>query len=237
MKVLCVCPTYNRVASNKKLLEEAVESFLQQTYTDSILAIVNDCERQVIHFDHPRVKVFNWCNRACTLGEKYNLAIRMFDTPLVCTWEDDDISLPHRLSYSVKKLGDADYFNPLGNWFLGKELTHEHSQGYCHNSSIYTRKAFEHVGGYDSVTGNQDALMDRKLRKLNAVLYRVPPRDWTYIYRFGVSDLHLSGQANSQDAYDKYSGHAKKSGIFTLRPHFEFNYEKMVRDYIRQHNL
>jgi glycosyltransferase involved in cell wall biosynthesis len=235
--VSCILLTFNRVAAKKHLIDEAVESFLRQTYTDAELVIVNDHPSQIIKFDHPRVKIFNWCNRACSLGEKYNDAIRATDGDLICTWEDDDLALPHRLEYSVNKLGGADYYNPLGYWFLSSKLHHKFSRGYCHNCSIFTRKAFEEVGGYDLVTGNQDGLMDAKLRRKNAVLGPIDPRDWFYIYRFGVSDLHLSGQGDPQKSYEKYAEHATRSGTFILNPHWRIDYSRMVSDYLAENNL
>lgn len=236
-KVSCILPTYNRVAVKIHLINEAVESFLRQTYTDSELLIVNDHEDQTIVFNHPRVRVLNLCNRACTLGEKYNLAIRLTDSPLLMTWEDDDLALPHRIEYSVEKLGTADYYNPLGYWFLNDKLHHQFSGGVCHNCSIFTRDAFEKVGGYDNVTGDQDKRMDAKLRRLKTVLGPIPPRDWFYIYRFGVSDLHLSGQGNPQLAYEKYAERSRRPGTFHLRPHWKIPYDEMVEDYLKSNNL
>src|SRR5688500_5786576 len=114
MKVSCICPTYNRVAVNQTLLDEALHSFLVQSYPHRELIIINDCPDQEIVFDHPLVRVVNAPERFKTLGEKYNAAIRMSDGDAICCWEDDDISLPDRIAKSVESLAGYEYFNPRG---------------------------------------------------------------------------------------------------------------------------
>ena len=53
----CKCITYGRV----KMLEEAIQSFLQQDYpADKCeLVIVNDYPLQILEYNHPQIKIFN----------------------------------------------------------------------------------------------------------------------------------------------------------------------------------
>lgn len=232
MKISCICPTYNRVATRKYLLEEAVESFLRQTYADKELIILNDHPGQVIEFDHPQVQVVNMKERFKTLGEKYNYAISILaDGDAICPWEDDDISLPHRLQLSVEKLGDADYFNPLAYFVLmGGNLTFEQRTGYAHNCSIFRHSAFDKLLGYPEVSGPQDAHMDGMLRQYCRVVDGPLSREEAFfIYRWGVSDMHLSGFHNTQKAYDDYALTARTSGTFTLTPHWVEEYERKIK--------
>ncbi len=238
MKVSCICPTYNRVVVGKHLLEETVQSFLAQTYEDKELIIINDHEKQEIVFDHPQVKVLNLCFRFCTLGQKYNAAVEASTGELICTWEDDDISLPNRLEYSVRKLGNLEYFNPLGYWFLdGRGLHHEHSIGVAHNCSIFRRSAFDAVGGYSDQSGPQDAVMNGKLAGRKHLFERTPPKEWTFIYRWGVSNLHLSAFSNSQQVYEDYAKKAPVGGRFKLDPHWREDYLHMTQQYLEKHQL
>jgi glycosyltransferase involved in cell wall biosynthesis len=233
MKVSCICPTYNRVAARPDLLEEAIESFLKQDYpADKELIVLNDHPGQKIVYTGPQVKVVNYPVRFSTLGEKYNYAIREIAIgDLICTWEDDDISLPHRLSLSVERIGNADYFNPRAYYFAcGGSIKLEYpAQGYAHNCSMFTRKAFVTVGGYPFVSGPQDAHMDGLLRSHCKVVDGLKfPEETFFIYRWGVSDMHLSGQADTQKAYNHYASEATKTGTYYLYPHWAHDYRRDI---------
>ena len=242
MKVSCICPTYDRAAVNQLLLDEAVHSFLVQSYPDRELIIINDCPGQTIVFDHPLVRVVNVPARFKTLGDKYNAAIRMSRGDAICCWEDDDISLPDRILKCVESLAGYDYFNPLGYWLLdGGGLHHTHPIGYAHSCSIFTREAFERVGGYPETSGPQDAILDGLLRRHCRVSPRTLTRDfreWQYIYRWGISHFHLSSHGDgSQQAYDDYSRREKASGTFRLNPRWAVDYPSLIEQHLEKHGL
>ena len=93
-------------------------------------------------FDHPRVRVVNLPDRYRTLGEKYNAMVSLASGSLLAPWEDDDISLPHRLELSRERLGDRDYFNPRRYWFLDDDGLHwDHPMGVGHNLSLFRKRA------------------------------------------------------------------------------------------------
>jgi len=80
----------------RNLAEEAVESFLRQTYPHKRLLIVNT-HPDPVHFeqDYPNIEVHN-CNPDSfdNLNEKYNYALRNVKTNYWCPWDSDDIWLP-----------------------------------------------------------------------------------------------------------------------------------------------
>jgi hypothetical protein len=238
--VSCICPTYGRPPRYQHLLEEAVESFLRQTYPNKELIVLNDCPGQELICDAPGVRVINIPERFPTLGEKYNAAIALARGDLIAPWEDDDISLPWRLSLSVERLGDAGYFNPVRYWFLDHAGLHfDHPMGYGHNHSLFTRQAFETVGGYPAVSGHQDAEMDSALQSSVAWVgpktpgQEVLPRhEWYYIYRWGVSPVHLSGDGSPESFYRKFGEQRFKKGRFVLHPHWRVDYEKATRSLV-----
>jgi hypothetical protein len=81
---------------------------------------------------------------ASFIGDKQNAAVGLARGELIAPWDDDDISLPWRLSLSVERLGDGDYFNSRCYWFLDNEgLNCDHSMGYANNASLFRRAAFE----------------------------------------------------------------------------------------------
>jgi glycosyltransferase involved in cell wall biosynthesis len=238
-KVSCICPTYNRVATQKYLLEETVESFLRQDYPNKELIIINDHPKQKILLKnpHPEIYIINYFERFSTLGRKYNHAINSALGELICTWEDDDISLPNRLSVSVDYIGNHKYFNPRSYFFLSGDIFQFDGQGYSHNCSMFTKEAWKEVGGYPEVSGPQDAQMDGRLRSLNDTIDgrdSLKHKEWFYIYRWGVSNLHLSGYHDTQKVYDDYALQATQEGEYVLIPHWEQDYLKKVNDLINK---
>jgi hypothetical protein len=233
--ISCLCPTFGRCGSPwQHLLEEAVESFLRQTDVHSELLVLNDHPAQEVVFDHPRVRVVNHTPRFRTLGEKYNALVSLASGSLLAPWEDDDISLPHRLEQSREHLGERDYYNPRCYWYLDRDGLHwDHAAGVGHNLSLFRRRAWQIVGGYPAVTGSQDAELDQRLTSHPRVCCRVeaealPVPEWYYVYRWGSSPCHLSGQADMQGLYDSLGAAPAPAGRFTLRPHWREDYPALV---------
>ncbi len=246
MLVSCICPTYGRPPRHQHLLEEAIESFIRQDWPEKELIVVNDCPEQMLELKDPRpdVRIVNMPYRLPSLGDKYNAAVKASYGKYICSWDDDDISLSRRLSFSVEQIGDCHYHNPRRYWFLdGAGLHHEHPSGYAHNASMYSVAAWKTVGGYRAVSGCQDAYMDRALRELGPIVEtpELPPSKWSYIYRWGVSPCHLSAfpDANreSKTYYDNMTKRETKPGKYVLRPHYDQDYEAMCRDHICEHGL
>jgi glycosyltransferase involved in cell wall biosynthesis len=235
--VSCLCPTFGRPPAYQHLLEETIESFLRQDYQNKELVVLNDCPGQVLVCDAPGVRVVNLPGRFPTLGDKYNAAVRLARGELLAPWEDDDISLPWRLSLSVERLGDAAYYNPRRYWFLnGAGLHFDHPMGYGHNLSLFRRSAFEAVGGYPAISGPQDAAMDGALRaKVGCVgeggpdQEKLPVGEWYYIYRWGVQPWHLSSRSETDKFYREVGELPKEKGRFHLTPHWRTDYEAETR--------
>lgn len=221
--ISCICPTYNRIATQPHLLEEAVGCFLSQTYENKELVILNDNPLQTILCEHPQIRIINHPMRFATLGEKYNYAIEQANGEFICPWEDDDLSLPHRLALSREKIGSANYFNPKAYFFsCGDTYRYEAGKGYAHNCSMFRKAAWKAVGGYPHTSGPQDAGMDGLLRSYGGVVDGpVQEEEAFYVYRWGVSELHLSGQGDTQKAYDEYASRATEK--VTRRLHGRIN--------------
>jgi glycosyltransferase involved in cell wall biosynthesis len=209
--VSCICPTYNRPPRYQHLLEEAIESFLRQHYPNKELIVINDCPGQELICDEPGVRVVNVAERFPSLGDKRNAAVGLARGELIAPWDDDDIMLPWRLSHSVERLGDADYFNPRCYWLLDNDGFHEKPLDltvgyYSLNFSLFRRAAFEGVGGYPSVNLGEDYALDATFSELAQVIDpfrgdKEPTRsEWFYIYRRGVSPVHICSSSD-EDFY------------------------------------
>lgn len=233
--VSCLCPTYNRAPASQHLVEEAIASFLRQDYPAKELIVLNDTPGQVLRFEHPQVRIVNTVFRCSTLGEKRNLLASLAAGPLLCPWDDDDISLPWRLSRSVALLGEADYYNPHCYWFLdGQGLHHDHGMGYAYNASICRKTTWDELGGTPSINTGEDAAMDARLRT-RTVAQRppLPLADWFYIYRWGVSPTHLSGVPD-QTFYEAIGARPVARGEFVLKPRWRKDYVALRRSHVAQ---
>lgn len=234
--VSCVCPTYDRPPTKQFLLEEAIESFLRQTYPNKELLVINDCPDQELVCDAPGVRVVNVPARYDSLGEKYNAGIALARGDLIANWDDDDISLPWRLSLAVERMADADYFNPRSFWFMqGDTPSAEPAWSVGHNLSLFRRSAFDAAGGYPPISMGVDQAMDKAFRGNPEC--RVKPadgddelkrEDLSYIYRWGVSQHHLSATPD-ENYWNRIGERPVQAGRFVLRPHWRQDYALEVR--------
>ena len=234
--VSCICPTYNRPPRYQHLLEEAIASFLRQDYPNKELIVLNDCPGQELICDEPGVRVVYVAERYPSIGDKQNAAVGLARGELIAPWDDDDISLPWRLSLSVERLGDADYFNPRCYWFLDNDGLHfDHSMGYANNASLFRRAAFEGVGGYPSKSFGADAALDAAFSGLAYAAVdplrggkKLTRSEWFYIYRWGVSPVHMSG-SGVEDFYREVGKLPVVEGRFQLSPHWRRDYVAETR--------
>lgn len=218
--ISCICPTFGRCPERQHLLEDAITCFLLQTHRDKELIVINDCPSQILVCDAPQVRVVNLPHRFRTLGEKYNYAIGLALGEWIAPWEDDDLCLPHRLAFSLSRLqeSDSEYYNPKSYWFKnGDLLQHEVNTGYAHCASLFTKAAWRKVEGYPA-NCSQDAHMDGRLRaKVPTFNEGLGEEKCFYIYRWGVSDHHVSAHGDADGAYLDYGEKKRPAGRFVLR--------------------
>ena len=202
--ISCLCPTFNRAPTYLHLLEEAVEAWRRCAMLypgESELVILNDCPQQVLACQLPGVRIYNTQQRYPTLGQKRNALCELARYEVLAPWDDDDISLPYRLNDSNRALQDAlgvgrGYVKPGGYWYLnGDSLHHDHGIGVGHNCSLFTFEAWEDVGGYPSVSGNEDLQIDQNFSIADHThIVRQEPATWWYVYCWGRCHRHLSGR-------------------------------------------
>jgi glycosyltransferase involved in cell wall biosynthesis len=249
--ISCLCPTYGRCPDYQWLLEEAIESFVRQTnlymgMEHAELIILNDCPSQELVLDQVvidgrlrpdfQIRIVNLPYRLPSLGDKFNMLVAMARGDLLVPWEDDDISLPERLVQAFYMMRDGiDYWKPPQVWFLqhGMAPVWKHNVGVRHHASIFTRDAWRRFGGYPRASGNQDAIMDSKLMDCRHQIEHfpagIPPAEWQYIYRWGVSPNHLSGNSDCEAAWRAEALKPRQAGRFILRPHWRQDYSALTR--------
>lgn len=224
--VSVLVPTFGRCPSHLWLLNEAVASFIAQTYAGPKECVVlNDCPGQTLTCNAPGVRVINHHERIRSLGMKRQFLCELAWGLVFAVLDDDDLLLPHHLSTAVAALGDRyGYWNPQRSWWLnGKVLHSDHGHGCVHNASAFTRQAWLAAGGYPDVSVIEDQVMDRRLKR--AVEVAVPladdPRLWTHIYRWGISDCHISGGGNPEADWRKRGEQRFPPGSWEIVPGYQ----------------
>ncbi|MDA1056182.1 MAG: glycosyltransferase family A protein [Planctomycetota bacterium] len=157
--ISCIMPTYGR----PRYVHEAVKMFLDQDYPAKELVILNDCAGQVFHCELPNVRVFNTSQRCSSLGEKRNECIKKSRGEFLAIWDDDDVYLPWRLSFSLAELQrwDTDFYRPDGFLaYWGEDFLHDNQTvpGWLSHPTVLLRKSlWEGVGGYAAQDTGEDA--------------------------------------------------------------------------------
>ena len=206
--ISCMCLTYGR----PNILEEAIESFLKQDYRGKKeLLILNDFKEQELIFDHSEVKIVNIPIRFRTVGEKRNACAAHCSYDLLAVWDDDDIYLPHRLSYSIKMMGEKKrYFKPSKAFILNDGKISGPKSNLYYSSGIWHRSLFDEVRGHAHIGSGQDMEIEKNFEKIipNKNYNSIRVEDIYYIYRWsGTGSFHLS--AFGQDINGKKTGNKK----------------------------
>lgn len=245
--ISCICITYRR----SKLLEEAIESFLRQDYVGpKELIIVNDADDQVLHYDHPEVLIVNTGRRIRSIGEKRDLGIALAKYNYLAPWDDDDIYLPHRLSFSMEKMIAHNLsFYKLSDSYVysvtdGIEKT---STNWNYSASMFTKEIHELCGGHGYTNSGQDAIFMKKVQDIcngstthNLIedsISRGPSKleDIYYVYRWGGIPVHLSAMRHfsDRDQLQQVSIERKKhdpaTGDIYLSPRWDLDYVELAR--------
>ncbi len=228
-KVSCQCITYGRPA----LLNEAVESFLRQDYPGpKELVILNDHPEILLdEFASVEVKVINVGSRFRTIGEKRNACCGLCTGDIICPWDDDDISLPWRISFTLEQMVNHHYFKPDRLWYWGNGRLVE-KQAVAHAMGAWSKSLFDEVGGYPHLQSGQDQAIEELFKSSSKRDVRpVQPRDIFYLYRFpGTGSYHLSahGFGSGFDQAEAFVRQNVKAGRYRIEPSWKQDYVTMA---------
>jgi glycosyltransferase involved in cell wall biosynthesis len=234
-KISCLMPTYNRCPDGQHLLEEALMAFLLQDYPNKELIIWNDTPSQEVVANYKDVIVINTPVRFVTMGEKLNAVAGLATGEYLCRWDDDDISLPNRLSYTYKKLVEnkANYWKSIDYLFQhnGKIRYETKTNVPVPGKALFTREVFDQVQGHSHMNTGQDVDLEQRIRAVcpdKFIKEMVGKKHVHFIYRWLQDSYHLSGISQRFD--DKMEGYRAigrtqvRTGIYTLVPRFLTNY-------------
>lgn len=229
MLVSCLMPTYNKAPDSLWLVEEAIECFLRQDYADKELIIVNDTPGQTLRLAEPlpNVLLVNLPRRANTLGEKRNIVAALARGDVLFCWDDDDISLDWRISLSLERLGDADYWQPTNS--LASINAQDERPKFdvvdVYAAGCFRRYAFVKAGGYPFTNMYEDSILRDRMPNVRRTA--LAPQERFYWYRWGTGSHHVSGLG--ADGYDDAGRQTIAQGVFVLRPHWRRDYVELLK--------
>lgn len=161
-----ILPVYNAA----KYIAEAINSILEQTFTDFELIIVNDgstdnSQSIIDSFDDSRIRVFQKPNTG--LIDSLNLAISHSSGSWIARMDADDISAPNRFEEQIKHINEevavigsqAFLIDASGKVYGETKFVTNHNEillnllklfsNVIHPSVLINKKLLQKVGGYD----------------------------------------------------------------------------------------
>jgi glycosyltransferase involved in cell wall biosynthesis len=241
--ISCKCITYGRVDT----LEESIYSFLKQEYAGKKeMIIVNDYPMQNLVFDHPEIKIYNLDKRFDTIGEKENFAMSKCSADIICQWDDDDIAMSNHLNnVSRYFISSAD----LLHWQKGVLFNDRNIAaitGLGNSGIVFSRKAWEMVGGYPMENAGYDMTFVLKIKanSKNIILASPPDEEVSWFYMWGGRSYHMSGLGADNDSrpnvlirHGEYIESLRQAGkILTgeiiLQPKWNQDYSKILTKYL-----
>jgi glycosyltransferase involved in cell wall biosynthesis len=227
--VSCLCPTFGR----PWLLEEAIESFLRQDYPgDSEMIVLNDfvCQRLLYDSDS-RVRVVNVEKRFGSIGEKRNALVQLCGGDIIVIWDDDDISLPHRITQAVEHIADGvSFFRPSRAWLMANDAAprltwREISWPQC----AYSMEVYRRAGGYAPLSFGEDlGFSERVVAAGYGVDFtEVSPDRASFVYRMWSQNPHASYNLGYNQIEDELLSQGVPTGTICLRPQWRSNYEAL----------
>jgi len=183
------------------LLAEAVEAYLRQDYDGpSELVVVNDFEGLQLSIDRSRckpnqsIRVVNLLHRMTSLNDKFDFGVKLATHELVCMWDDDDISLPHRLSQSAhawQELHEPGYLSLSHHYNLDQGKAPTIIPRGIHGGDMFTRTAYLALDGSNGDGHNDENFVAKA--KADGIFEVYDNREApSYVYRWGGITGHNS---------------------------------------------
>ena len=222
--------TYKR----SHLLEEAIQSFLEQYTDDCEMVIINDNSEVDYIFNHPQVKIINCKNRFPSIAAKIEWGYKQCKYNYIYRLDDDDLLSPFAMmnaKYDIMDHVGFDIYRSKGSYFFS-ENKYEGETSNINNGNIYTKSYLDRITFPDK-SGNEDE--DITFHH-NAKIYESTLLH-TMIYRWGMNTLHISGMGcnNSELIFaqaDRVLDNTK--GTIILHPKFLNDYYTPIFDYIKK---
>jgi glycosyltransferase involved in cell wall biosynthesis len=153
--VSALLPTRGRAALQPEVINDAIHSFVSQDWPEKELVILNDNPKQDLFCSLPNVRIFNLKSNLPSLGSKRNALVELARGDICVQWDDDDYSMPWRMTQAVAMLDGWHYWSPMKwiYWQKGNPAVVD-GNGVGHMCSAFRRKSF--LGIYPDLTHGED---------------------------------------------------------------------------------
>lgn len=210
--VSVLLPVYNGAT----YLKQAIQSILDQTFTNFELIIINDGSKDnsaeiVKSFDDPRIRYEEQKNAG--LAETLNRAIELSSGRYLARQDQDDAALPDRLAKQVAFLDTHPDYGLVGTWATIRtedELTKRLHRHPSDNGTLQFALLFDNPFVHSSLMIRKEAL--EKIGHYTTDPKRQPPEDyelWSRLTRsYCVANLPQALQV-----YRETGGSMSRTGI------------------------
>ena len=221
--------------------------FLRQDYRgDKELLVLNDQPEQELVFAHPQVRIVNIKKSFKSLGEKRNACAALATHDWLFVWDDDDIYMPWRLSWSMRMVSrERAFFKSDRSLLLSDGVLSGPEDNLFHSSACFHRDLFDRVGGYPHMGTGEDLEFESKI----ADLFQVPGLEFAghpvekiyYIYRWGgTGSYHVSWFDGGAGGHAKVLDYVTDAlrlgrlprGRIVLEPNWKADYVDLAARYL-----
>jgi glycosyltransferase involved in cell wall biosynthesis len=206
------------------LLEEAIESFLRQSCTDSEMVIINDNSEVDYVYEHDRVTIINHKERFPSISAKLEWGYKQCKYDYIYRLDDDDLLSPWALE-NVKKdvLENPGYeiYRSKGMYFFVNNI-YEGEGGNINNGNVYTKAYLDRIKFPDNSFGEDSDITFGN----NSNIY-TSELNHTMLYRWGMGTFHISGMGNQTNEIILNQADLvldNSSGQIEINPHFDNEY-------------
>lgn len=219
--------TYKR----KHILEEAIQSYLNQDYEgESEMLVINDSPDVQYVFDHPKVRIINSPTRFSSIGKKLQYGFQQAKGDYLYRLDDDDLLSPWALSivneYITENPGKDIYRCAHHYFFSNNEFASISSS--INNGNCYSKDFINKIE-FPETSGNEDNTITFWR---DANIYNGDKGRYSMLYRWGMYTYHISGMGNYEDNDYVLSRTdqlcEKEEGVIELNPHFKNDYYKYL---------
>ncbi len=209
------------------LLEEAIESFLQQG-GDYEMVVVNDSPKVEYVYDHPRVKIFNCKERFPSIAAKLEWGYQQCTYDYIYRLDDDDLIANNGLQIMASAItndpGHELYRSDSHYFFVDNKYNKISSN--INNGNCYSKSYLDRIKWPDK-SGDEDADITFGHNADTVVL----PKP-TMIYRWGMNTMHISGMGilpNEEVLSRTDQVLNSENGVIQLHPRFINDYYSQVK--------
>jgi hypothetical protein len=152
------------------------------------------------------------------------------------SWDDDDISLPWRMSVSVQNMHNRNHFKPTKYIkFKNDRITGIQETGVGHNMAAMSSGLWRQVK-YKHMQSGQDQVIESAIKKTPYFCKKeIPDEQLYYVYRWAqTGSYHLStwGWGKGFQQVDRYVKAHVKPGTYQLKPHWSVDYTSQFQEFI-----